>query len=204
VKSKFWNAIAGYILDVYQLARARLTNPHGYLKFVHLRAIANRCGASTFIETGTYLGVTANRCSQIFERVYTIEIEPKLAARAAQFLSRRSNVYVICGDAVTQLGAIFRHNDFACALVFLDGHLSGGVTGSGPLPEPALEELRVLAEFKSRIGAIVVDDFRSFGTEPGFPRKSELLRAAEDLFGDYSLSVNYDQLVIARFTNGRR
>jgi hypothetical protein len=204
VKSKFWNAIAGYILDVYQLARARLTNPHSYLKFVHLRAIANQCGASTFIETGTYLGVTANRCSRIFERVYTIEIEPKLAARAAQFLSGRTNVRVICGDAMIELGAIFQHNDFACALVFLDGHLSGGVTGSGPLPEPALEELRILVEFKSRIGAIVVDDFRSFGIEPGFPRKSELLRAAEELFSDYTLSVSYDQLVIAHNRHGRQ
>jgi hypothetical protein len=197
-QNKRWRALAGYWLDLYRLSRARFVNAHSYLKFVHLRAVARRCGASTFIETGTYLGVTANRCSRIFDHVYTIEIEPKLAASAAQFLSRRPNVRVVCGDAVTELPSIFRSNRFDSAVVFLDGHFSGGVTGYGALPEPALEEMRVLAEFKSRVGAIVIDDFRSFGVEPGFPQKSELLRAAEDLFGEYALSVNYDQLAIAR------
>ena len=196
--TKRCRALAGYWLDLYRLSRARFHNAHSYLKFVHLRAVARQCSASTFIETGTYLGVTANRCSRIFDHVYTIEIEPTLAASAARFLSRRPNVRVVCGDALTELPSIFRSNRFDSAVVFLDGHFSGGVTGSGTLPEPALEEMRVLAEFKSRIGAIVIDDFRSFGVEPGFPRKSELLGAAEDLFGEYAMSVNYDQLAVVR------
>jgi hypothetical protein len=197
-QKKRWMALPGYWLDIYRLSRARFINGHRYLKFVHLRAIARQCGAATFVETGTYLGITADWCSRIFDQVYTIEIEPKLAASATSFLARRSNVRVIQGDAVTELPAIFRENRFDCALVYLDGHFSGGVTGSGPLPEPAVQELRALAEFKPRIGAIVVDDFRSFGHEPGFPRKSELVRAAEDMFGGYDLSVNYDQLALVR------
>jgi len=203
-QNKRWRALAGYWLDLYRLSRARFVNAHSYLKFVHLRAVARRCGASTFIETGTYRGVTAYRCSFVFKSVFTIEIQPELATAAATFLARRPNVRVICGDAVSELGRVFQNNTFDSALVYLDGHFSGGVTGCGGLPEPALEEMRVLAEFKSRIGAIVIDDFRSFGVEPGFPQKSELLRAAEDLFGEYALSVNYDELAIARCKHGRQ
>ena len=194
--SRRWQAAAGYLVDLYCFASARFVNPHSYLKFLRLNEVRKQSGAHVFIETGTYLGITAYRCSAMFGVVYTIEIEPELAAAAARFLARRQNVQVICGDASVELQKIFESASFDRALVFLDGHFSGGGTGSGKLPEPALEELQLLAKFKHRIGAIVIDDFRSFGTEAYFPSKSELLRAGEELFPEFRLSVSFDQCTL--------
>ena len=184
------------MIDLCRFAQARLENPHSYLKFLRLNELRKRVKADACIEAGTYLGVTSYRCSFVFKTVYTIELKPELAREAAKFLEARRNVQVICGDAVEELPKIFSRGGFSRALIFLDGHYTGPITGRGKISEPALEELRVIQEFKSRIGGIVIDDFRNFGAEEGFPLKSELLKAAEEFFPEYHLSVNLDQLCL--------
>ena len=82
------------------------------------------------------------------------------------------------------------------AVIFLDGHFSQGVTAHGDLAEPACELLSSLASYKDKIKGIVVDDFRLFGIDKGWPRKSELIKSAEDCFGDYRLSIHLDQVVL--------
>jgi hypothetical protein len=130
--------------------------------------------------------------------VFTIEIDQALADAARAFLASRSNVEVICGDAVTELPRLFACHEVGSAIVFLDGHFSGVGTGCGEMPEPAIEELRALRVHSSAIGAIVVDDFRSFGQEPNFPKKSELIRFAEEGFPDFVISIQNDQLSLVR------
>jgi len=194
--SRRWQAAAGYVSDLYRFARARLENPHSYLKFLRLNELRKKVNADACIETGTYLGVTSYRCSFVFQLVYTIELEPELAHAAKRFLKRRRNVQVIRGDALQELGKIFENNQFARAVVFLDGHHTGPQTACGEIPEPALEELDVLKNYKTRVAAIVIDDFRNFGEEKGFPRKSQLLQTAEQLFPEYRLSVSLDQVCL--------
>lgn len=196
--SKRWQAVAGYVVDLYRFARARLENPHSYYKFVQLNELRRKTSADFLIETGTYLGVTSYRCSRVFNAVHTIEIEPSLAASAARFLEPRANVRVHCGEAIIELPSIFDSERFGSAVIFLDGHFSGGDTGSGRIPEPAIEELRILAPLRDRIAAILIDDFRSFGAAPGFPLKSELLRTAEQLYPEYMISIAADQVIIIR------
>lgn len=196
--SRRWQAIGGYFLDLYRFARGKFENPHSYLKFVHLKRVAQQTGATVLIETGTYLGLTSYRCSFVFQNVFTIEISQQLATAAARFLGRRINVTVICGDAVAELPKIFQQHSFDRAVVFLDGHFSGGNTASGESPEPVLEELRLLKPFTDRIGAIVIDDFRTFGTTSSSPEKSLLLRTCEELFADYYLTVEMDQVTLKR------
>lgn len=196
--SQRWQAAGGYLLDLWRLSRAELSNPHSYLKFVHINSLRRKSGAEVLVETGTFRGVTAARCAGVFKQVYTIELEPGLAGEAAAFLKRWSNVEVICGDAVEALPKLFAENRSPGAVVFLDGHYSGAGTASTDMPEPALQELELLQPLAARIGAILIDDFRSFGTEGGFPKKSELIGAAERLFPEFSLAVQYDQLVLVR------
>jgi hypothetical protein len=191
-----WQAIGGYCLDLWRVARGDFENPHSYLKFLRIDKLRRRLGADAFIETGTYLGVTAYRASYRFPSVYTVELGEELAARARLFLSARRNVQVIQGDALSAIPQIFNGEDFQGAIVFLDAHYSGPGTAAGAQPEPAIDELKLLRDHQSRILAIVVDDFRSFGEEPGFPRKSELLLAAEECFPSYRVTVGFDQLVI--------
>jgi hypothetical protein len=196
--NKRWQAIGGYCVDLWRTARGEFENPHSYLKFLRIDKLRRKLDADAFIETGTYLGVTAYRASYRFSSVYTVELGEELAARARIFLSRRRNVRVIQGDALSVIPQIFNGECFEHAIVFLDAHYSGPGTASGTHPEPALEELNLLRDYQARIGAIVIDDFRSFGEEPGFPKKSELLAAAESAFPDFQLTVAFDQQVLSR------
>ena len=43
-----------------------------------------------------------------------------------------------------------------------------------------------------------MDDFRLFGTEPGYPSKARLLSAAETVFGSlgFAVRVQYDELIV--------
>lgn len=196
--SRRWQAFGGYLADLWRLARGELTNPHSYLKFIHLNALRRKCGADVIVETGTYRGVTAARCARVFKKVYTIELDPDLAREATRFLAPRRNVEVICGDAVNELSTVFESRDVASAVVFLDGHYSGGVTATTDIPEPALEELNLLLRYKAQVGAILIDDFRSFGLEKDFPSKAQLVETAEKLYPEFSLSIQYDQLALVR------
>jgi hypothetical protein len=190
----------GYLADRARLSSGRSLNLHSYMKYKVLRRLAQRTGARCLIEAGTFLGVTAGRCAPVFERVFTIELDATLAERARTHLRRFSNVEVLEGDAMKLLPQVMARTHARDAVVFLDGHYSGGTTARGEVPEPAIAELEVLARHVDRICGVVIDDFRLFGTESGFPSKGELVTAAERAFPSarFDLAVHADQVIIER------
>jgi hypothetical protein len=190
-------AIIGHILDLYQLCSFKFSTPRSYTKFRAITSTKAKVSAKNFIETGTYLGVTTRRCSSHFDRVYTIELDPELAKQASDFLKDRQNVKVLQGDAIDLLATVLKE-DISDILVFLDGHFSGGVTACGSMPEPAIEEIKILAQWKSKIAGIIIDDFRLFGTELGFPSKSILFETIEKYLPEFSVTVFLDQIIITR------
>jgi hypothetical protein len=164
-----------------------------------IETIRRKTGARILVETGTFRGLTACRCSATFERVYTIELDAGLATAATEFLAKKRNVRVIQGDAIQELSRLFLQHDIRDTLVFLDAHVCGPGTACGAIPEPAIEELRILSEHKDKVQAIIIDDFRNFGREHGFPTKSALLRAAEERFAEaFEIGVYLDQVIIVR------
>jgi hypothetical protein len=192
--------VGGYLVDLAALARGVPTNLHSYLKYLTLRSLGRRTGASCLIETGTFRGITAARCARSFERVVTIELDEALAREAAAYLARYPNVEVLQGDATRLLPQLMQRQDLGEAVVFLDAHYSGGVTAKGELIEPAIVELEILSGSSTRICGVVIDDFRLFGEEAGFPTKAALLEAAERLFPfpQFTIRAHVDQLVIER------
>ena len=194
------SGLGGYLMDSARLARGLPINLHSYMKYSVLRRVGRRTGARWLIETGTFLGVTAARCARVFDRVITIELDADLAHRARTYLQRFRNVEVLEGDAAQLLPAIVARDEMREAVVFLDGHFSGGNTALGDVPEPAIAELQILAQSADRICGIVVDDFRLFGTEASFPSKADLISAAERLFPfpRFDLKVHADQMIIER------
>ena len=191
---------AGYALDICALASGRFKNPRSLMKFFIVARLGRDSGAKNFIETGTYRGVMASRASRCFKKVYTIELDPQLARSAKQRLSRRRNIEVIEGDAVRELEGLLSAPQMSDALLFLDAHYSGGPTAKGEIPEPAIEELKSVARHSDKIRAIAIDDFRSFGVEPGFPSKDELLDAIRQLLGPkgFEARVHRDLVLIER------
>jgi hypothetical protein len=195
-------AILGHLLDLYKLCKLSFVNPHSYTKFRIISGIQKRFRANAFIETGTYLGVTTRRCAPLFEQVYTVELDVALASKASEFLKSRDNIKVIQGDALEILPRIYQE-ETGDVIVFLDGHFSGGDTACGNIPEPALEELKILGKYKDRTVAVIIDDFRLFGTEPGFPTKSSLFEVIEEQFPGFNITVFLDQIVITRQNQNR-
>lgn len=112
-------AAAGYIQDLFLLAQGIPIHLHSYMKYLTLRSLAKRTGARSLVETGTFLGVTAARCAGVFERVITIELDPKLACRAAQLLDDYPNVTLLRGNAVQLLPSVFSEYRCTDAVVFL-------------------------------------------------------------------------------------
>ena len=194
------HAFAGHLLDLYRLITFNPRNPHSYSKFRNLRAVQRRTGASMLLETGTFLGVTTNRCAPHFERIYTVEIEPALAAQARRFLARHAHVEVVLGDADVEVRRLFNDKKIVNALIFLDGHFSAGFTGSADNPEPAVSIMEFLSQHADQIAAIVIDDYREFGTQTGWPTKWRLTKTAEEMFAPlgFRLTVHLDQMLLER------
>jgi hypothetical protein len=193
------SAAAGHVVDLYRLFRFQPRNPHSYSKFRQIKALAQRSGARVFVEAGTYVGNTAMRCSRVFERVITMELDPDLFSQASRYLSGRKNVECLQGDALALLPQVLGRADVSDVLVFLDGHFSGPGTAHGGVAEPACEEIEVLAGHRDKITAFIVDDFRCFGRDKGYPTRFELLRAVESFFGqEFEYTIHMDQLLVWR------
>jgi hypothetical protein len=191
---------AGYLLDLARFAKGAPANLHSLTKYRVIRALARRSGGTCLIETGTFLGVTAARCARVFDTVLTVELDAQLAARATKLLAKFHNVTVYQGDAVALLPQMLAHPRAGKAVVFLDAHHCGGISARGDVPEPALAELDILGRYRDRIAAIVIDDFRCFGVEDGFPTKAQLLAAVEAHFPypNFAITALCDQIVVER------
>lgn len=198
----YWNGLGGFLVDLYRIARFRFRNPHSHAKLGNINSVRRLTGATTLIETGTYRGITARRASKLFQRVITIELDHELATASKEYLADRPNIEVIEGDALKEVTKVLARPEIDRVVLFLDGHYSGGETALGDLAEPAVEEVKILAPFREKILGIVVDDFREFGTQPGWPRKSELIASLENEFVrfGYDLAVHLDQVLVWRTT----
>lgn len=198
-QNRDFEAFIGHLIDLYKIVTFKFANaPHSYTKFRSIKAYQKITRSKIFIETGTYLGVTTRRCAPLFENVYTIELNKELANEAANFLKPKKNVQVLHGDALDILPELLSQERVNNCLIFLDGHFSGGITACGPLPEPAIEELKIIATYKHKVNAIIIDDFRLFGKEAGFPTKFQLFEFIEKQFEEYELSVHLDQIYIIK------
>ncbi len=191
---------AGHIVDLWRIARFKFRYPFSWTKYRQILAVARDTGADVLFEVGTFRGITTRRCARHFKKVWTVELDPTLCAEARGYLKGCPNVTVLEGDGLIELRKFLKTTEARRLVVFLDGHFSGGETACGDLPEPALEEIAVLAEHREAICGFIVDDFREFGTQPGFPAKWELIHSIETLFGahGYELAVHLDQVVVRR------
>ena len=127
----YCRGFAGYIQDLYRIARMSFSNPHSYTKFLVINKLRKSTGATVLIEAGTYRGITTTRCSSVFDKVYSIELDPTLAAAAKKYLSKKKNVNVIQGDALQVIPELLENENLNRVLLFLDGHFSGSETGRG-------------------------------------------------------------------------
>ena len=120
---------------------------------------------ATWVETGTFLGQTTQFLSKYADRVYSIEPESKLFARAQKIFCNQKNVEILNGtseDVFPELlPRIVGDVNF-----WLDGHYSAGITFKGMQDTPILDELACISRHIERFGkvCVLVDDIRCFNS----------------------------------------
>lgn len=167
-----------------------------FLRRASLLAEARSIGAKVFVETGTYRGDTTRTLSNDFSKIYTIEVQPQLAALAKDRFSRSKHVEVIEGDSTDVLERLCKEIDEPC-LFYLDGHDSGGITGVGGKACPVVEELQSIIQHAAFPMKIVIDDARLFGTDPEYPTIAELKAFLGERKPGFDLRVENDAIFIA-------
>lgn len=92
---------------------------------------AQRFGLDTLVETGTYYGEMIAAVAPQFRLVYSIEIDPSLAARARERFRSVSHVTILEGDSQSVVPRLLQELNRAC-LWWLDAGYCGwaGETGS--------------------------------------------------------------------------
>ncbi|MGZ4270933.1 MAG: glycosyltransferase [Solirubrobacteraceae bacterium] len=170
--------------------------PEGTAKRDHLLSLFRTRAHRTLLESGTFMGDTVEYFMPHAARIISVEVEPKLFADAQRKFDGVTNVEIVFGDALHVIPEIVAQLDDP-PLIWLDGHFSEGVTGSGDEIEPAASILARLGSVGAPTGTtIVVDDLRLFGLHPDFPGLDELLQRARQGFPHALIRVGLDSLVI--------
>ena len=117
---------------------------------------------ASWIETGTYLGVTTDFLARRYPRVFTIEPSKDLCAEASRRLAGR-NVEIFNDVSENILPELLPRLAGACNF-WLDGHYSAGITFKGDKECPVEDELRAIEDNLTHLGdvAILIDDARCF------------------------------------------
>jgi hypothetical protein len=132
-------------------------------------ALRDALGATSFIETGTFRGATAEWASRHFEVVHSIERAESLYRETSQRLSHIENLSLHLGDTREILPELTTALDRP-AVLWLDAHWSGGVTSGEGDECPLMDELAIADRAASEI-AILVDDARYFLSAPPAPHR---------------------------------
>jgi hypothetical protein len=149
--------------------------PPGLVKLYVCRAYARSFGLRLFVETGTYLGETAEWMARAGFRVWTIELDAALYYKAQSRLARYPGVTVIKGDSAEILPRLLDQLDEP-ALFWLDAHWSGEETARGAVDSPVMCEVDAIFRHKVTGHVILIDDARLFLGRNGYPYLDDLLR----------------------------
>ena len=138
---------------------------------VEILRLAKKYNLRTFFETGTFQSETALWAVHHFDKVYTVERDPRLFLDAQAHTQEYPNkLAVLYGDSVDVLEDELPIIDDD-VIFWLDAHAMGDQEGGSPV----LEELAVIAEALDQPKAIVIDDVLLFEMHtPGWPTPSEV------------------------------
>jgi hypothetical protein len=161
--------------------------------FYLLRAI-RATGASVFVETGTFHGNMVARLRSHVAEAHTIELSLDLYLRAKQRFEADPHVHVHHGDSAVVLPSVLQQLQ-GPAVIYLDGHYSGGDTARGAVATPVWDELRAVAASPHR-HAVVIDDARGFGVWPGYPPPAEIAAWVRENLRTYVMVVDTDEICL--------
>ncbi len=161
-----------------------------------IRGLAAQYTPPIFIETGTHLGDTTWGVHDSFEKVYTIEIEPNFAARARRRFRNEPRITVLEGDSARVLKKLMPSINQR-ALLFLDAHFSGGISGKGNENTPFRAEIAAITSNHVKNHIIVIDDACEFNGQNGYPTQEEVFRKLKAINPSYNVRAENDRIIAA-------
>jgi hypothetical protein len=132
-----------------------------------------------------------------FEKIWSIELAPALAAAAKKRFAPHQHVQIIEGDSSKVLKQIMPKLDKP-TLFWLDGHYSGCVTAKGDVECPILDELDAVFSGAPQRDVILIDDARLFVGQHDYPTIPQIRQHVGARGRDLQLYVADDAIHIHR------
>ncbi len=155
------------------LRTGRTCAPPAAAKHLLIRSYARAFGTRVLVETGTFLGDTIYALRNDFERIFSIELDPRLARDARRRFAHRSQVTILHGDSGVMLAGLLERLAEP-TLFWLDAHWSGGVTAHGDVESPLLAELQLILQHTVDRHVVLIDDADLLGVRPSYPTLSAI------------------------------
>lgn len=146
--------------------------PH-IVKVEIVKEYAHKFSKEIFIETGTYYGDMIIETKNIFNQIYSIELDKDLYLKAKRLFNNMTNINILRGDSSKVLPDLLSKIKKPC-LFWLDAHHSGGITARGNLNTPIMLELKFILSHKIKNHVILIDDARCFNGSQGYPSIQDL------------------------------
>jgi hypothetical protein len=153
--------------------KGRPVPPPHIVKQKKVKKFARLFNCRIFIETGTYKGEMVESVQDVFEKIYSIELDKTLFERAQEKFSRSNHIHVRQGDSGKILADILKDIS-GKTLFWLDAHYSGGITASGEQETPVIKELKTILNASHFGDVILIDDARSFVGDNAYPSIPDL------------------------------
>jgi len=136
-------------------------NNTGELSISFLEYMKDMFHINAFIETGTYVGITAEKAAQVFDQVETVELSQDFYEKAKENLKDYKNIRIYQGDSAKMLNSMIKAAT-GNILFWLDGHYSANGSALGDVNTPILSELKCIKESGIKNAVIMIDDIRLF------------------------------------------
>jgi hypothetical protein len=177
----------------WKLRGEPIRSPH-LLKQRTVSDYAARYGLRVLIETGTYYGEMVAAMKNRFARIYSVEFDSGLAARAAKKFARRPHIHILHGDSQKVVPELLQSLQEP-ALFWLDAGYYGWAGLQG-------DRQRLTSELEAILGhsipnhIILMDDARGLNGQNGAPTVDQLKQRIETGFPGRTVEVKYDILRI--------
>ena len=163
--------------------------PH-LLKQRTVRDYARRYRLRTLVETGTYYGEMVSAMRHHVERIYSIELDPRLARRAIAKFARWPHVTILEGDSGRLMPELLQ-TVTAPTLFWLDAGYYGWAGLIGETGRLAVE-LDAIFCHPVRGHVVLIDDARGLDGRNGALTVDQLRRRVAAEFPDRAIEVKHD------------
>ena len=142
---------------------------------------------TTLVETGTYYGEMIAAVGKHFQRIYSVELDPRLAKLAQERFSGNARVEIIEGDSHEVVPGLLQQIN-ECCLWWLDAGYCGWIGELGN-PNRLGSELNSILSDQRFNHVVLMDDADGVNGEGGSPTLDELIASIQSNYPDRQVEV---------------